>query len=43
MTNSLALSQEDRGTTDASVVVREMQEKYLAVNKQLYIIAFMDP
>ena len=26
-----------RGTTDAIFVVRQMQEKYLAVNKRLYL------
>ena len=30
-----------RGTTDAIFVVRQLQEKYLAVNKRLYI-AFVD-
>ena len=30
-----------RGTTDAIFVVRQLQEKYLAVNKQLYM-AFLD-
>ena len=30
-----------RGTTDAIFVVRQLQEKYLAVNKRLYM-AFVD-
>ena len=30
-----------RGTTDAILVVRQLQEKYLAVNKRLYM-AFVD-
>ena len=30
-----------RGTTDAIFVVRSLQEKYLAMNKRLYV-AFMD-
>ena len=30
-----------RGTTDAIFVVRQMQKKYLAVNKRLYM-AFVD-
>ena len=30
-----------RGTTDAIFVVRQLQEKYLAANKRLYI-AFVD-
>ena len=30
-----------RGTTDAIFVVRQLQEKYLAANKRLYI-AFID-
>ena len=30
-----------RGTTDAIFVVRQLQEKYLTVNKRLYI-AFVD-
>ena len=30
-----------RGTTDAILVVRQMQEKYLAANKRLYM-AFVD-
>ena len=30
-----------RGTTDATFVVRHLQEKYLAVNKRLYM-AFLD-
>ena len=31
----------DRGTTDAIFVVRQLQEKYLAANKRLYM-AFVD-
>ena len=31
-----------RGTTDAILVVRQLQEKYLAANKRLYM-AFVDP
>ena len=27
-----------RGTTDAIFVVRQLQEKYLAVNKRLYMV-----
>ena len=34
-------SQFGRGTTDAIFVVRQLQEKYLAVNKRLYM-AFVD-
>ena len=39
MIPSLALSQ--AGTTDAIFVVRQLQEKYLAANKRLYM-AFVD-
>ena len=39
---SLALSQvQCRGTTDVNFVVRQLQEKYLAANKRLYM-AFVD-
>ena len=31
----------DRGTTDAIFIVRQLQEKHLAVNKPLYM-AFID-
>ena len=31
----------DRGTTDAIFVIRQLQEKYLAANKRLYM-AFVD-
>ena len=31
-----------RGTTDAIFIVRQLQEKYLAANKRLYM-AFLDP
>ena len=31
-----------RGTTDAIFVVRQLQEKYLAANKRLYTMAFVD-
>ena len=40
-TPSLALSQEEALQNDAIFVVRQLQDKYLAVNKMLYI-AFMD-
>ena len=39
-TNMLCLGQ-GRGTTDAIFVVRQLQEKYLAANKRLYM-AFVD-
>ena len=31
----------DRGTTDAIFVIRQLQEKYLAVGKQIYM-TFLD-
>ena len=41
MTPSLVLYQFGRGTTDAIFIVSQLQEKYLAANKRLYM-AFID-